>query len=101
MKSLIFWVVIGVAGYLAYQYVVVPWMSGSGPAKPTATEYMVFIPDQCQSEGESLKDAFLRHEKGEIGKVSLNGFTQNFRRCLRKEGLTSEEIDEAYNGMKN
>ncbi len=101
MKNLIFWAVVGVVGYFAYQYLVGPWLADRGSSGQRASEYVVFIPDECQAESESLKDAFNRREMGEIGKVSVNGFTQNFRRCLKRAGLTADEIDEAYESIKN
>jgi hypothetical protein len=98
MKNLLILIVFGVAGYFAYQYYIGPSLNKSTPAAPAFNMYS--LPEECQRHGESLKDAFNRHKAGQINQVSVNGFTQNFRRCLRKAGYSDSQIDEAYEGIR-
>ena len=94
-QSLIFLVVLGVVGYFAYQYFGIPWLEGKNSARPTLNIYS--LPEKCQGAGESLKKAISDGRPT----TSINGFAKNFRECLRLEGLTKSEIDEAVYMIKN
>lgn len=99
MKKLLILIILVVAGYFAYQYFI-----GTSPrfsTTPRPTFNMYSLPEKCQDEGEMLKTAFNRHKTGELKQVEVNGYTQHFRGCLRREGLTKPEIDEAYDGIKD
>ena len=99
MKNLIILIIFGVAGYFAYQYFIGSSQQVSTTAKPTFNVYS--LPEKCQGEGETLKDAFDRNKKGEVKTTSLRGYAKNFRRCLRRAGFTDSQIDEAYDSIKN
>ena len=98
MKNVIILIVLGVGGYFAYQYFIGPSLQDSAPPAPTFNIYS--LPEACQRQGEALKNAFDNHALGKTNKVSLNGYTQNFRRCLRQAGYSDSQIDEAYAGIK-
>jgi len=101
-QSVIFLVVLGVVGYFAYQYFIIPWLDGNDPANPTASGYSLLIPEECQTESESLRYAFHRHEElGNLTQVGLNGFIKNFRSCLRRFNFPDSQIDEAVDLIKN
>jgi hypothetical protein len=93
-QSLIFLVVLGVAGYFAYQYFIGPYLQDSTPA---TTFNMYFLPEKCQGPGENLKKSFARKDIA----ATFNSYANNFRRCLRDAGYTDSQIKEAYNGIKN
>ena len=95
MKNLIILIVLGVAGYFAYQHFGIPWLEGNNSAKPTFNMYS--LPEECQSAGESLKNAIQRYDSN----TSINGFTKNFRRCLRKAGFSDSQIDEACDRIRD
>ena len=97
MKNLIFLAVLGVAGYFSYQYFIIPWLEGNATTEPTFDEYVISLPEQCQKAGESLKDAIDSSNSA----VSINGYTKNFRNCLRLAGLTDSQIDEAHDSLKD
>ena len=99
MKNLIILIILGVAGYFAYQYFMGSAQQASTTVAPTFN--MFSLPEKCQRHGENLKDAFYRNSIGELKTVEVNGYTKNLRRCLRTEGYTNEKIDEAYDGIKN
>lgn len=101
MKNLIFLIILGVAGYFVYQHLVVSWLTSDAPAERTSSDYLVNIPEQCQDEGESLDDAFLRNMKGELKKVELNAYASNFRKCLKGAGFTDSQRKEAYERIRN
>ncbi len=94
MKNLIIVIILGVGGYFAYQYFIGPSLIGSKSAAPTFNMYS--LPIKCQGQGERLKDAISR---GEIS-ATINGYTKSFRQCLRDEGYTDSQIDEATNGIR-
>ncbi len=97
MKNLIILIVLGVAGYFAYQHFGIPWLDGNNSAKPTFNMYS--LPENCQGPGDRFKDAISRQD--EISTVDFNSYSTNFRRCLNQAGYTKTEIDEAYDGIKN
>ena len=95
MKNLIIVIILGVGGYFAYQYFIGPYLQDSTPAAPTFNIYS--LPEECQRHGESLKGAISRNEV----RASINGFTRNLRKCLRKAGLTDSQIEEAIEGIRD
>jgi hypothetical protein len=97
MKNLIFLVVLGVAGYFAYQYFGIPWLESNN--SPQSTFNMYSLPENCQRAGENLQNAFLSNKKGEIVKAQVNGYASTFRGCLRRSGYTASEIKAAYDGI--
>jgi hypothetical protein len=97
MKNLIIVIILGVAGYFAYQYFIGSSQQVSTTARPTFNMYS--LPEKCQRAGENMKDAFYRRQKGEFAASQVNGFKVSFRRCLRRAGLTASQIDEAYDGI--
>ena len=100
MKNLIIIIALGVGGYFAYQYFTGSSQQDSTSSAPTFNMYS--LPEVCQEQGENLKNAFQRHKSGEIKKSTLNGYTSQFRRCLKsRAGFTDSQIEEAYNGIKN
>ncbi len=96
-QSLIFFVVLGVAGYFAYQYFIAPWLAGKAPAEPVADNYALYLPEECLSEGESLRTAFYRHkELGNLTDGGLKSFERDYRRCLKqKADFTDSQASEA------
>ena len=99
-QSLIFFAVLSVAGYFAYQYVISPWLAGK---PPIAENHSLYLPEACQAEGESLRAAFNRHEElGNLTESGLNGFKRDFRRCLEQRAeFADSQINEAIEIMKN
>lgn len=95
MKNLIILIILGVAGYFAYQYFGIPWLEGNNSAKPAFN--MSSLPEKCQGAGESLKNAISSKKSN----VSINGSTKNLRRCLKQAGFTQSEIDEACDRIKD
>lgn len=101
-QSLIFFVVLGVAGYFAYQYVIAPWLAGKSSSEPAVGEYLLFVPEPCQSKGEALKDGLYRHEElGNLSESGLNGLQMQFQRCLKREGFTDSQVSDAVEMIKN
>ena len=97
IKTLIFWGVIGVAGYFVYQY----FFGTSQQSSTTAYQSfnMSSLPEKCQQPGQFLERAFHRHKKGEIVTAQVNGYKQTFRSCLRRSGYSASEVETAYNGI--
>jgi hypothetical protein len=94
MKNLIILIILGIGGYFAYQYFIGPSLLGSRSAAPAFNIYS--LPVKCQGHGESLKDAIARHEISS----TINGYTKSFRQCLRDEGYTNAQIDEATDSIR-
>ena len=92
--------VLCVVGYFAYQYFVAPWLAGK---KSTTSGYSLYLPEECQSEGESLRMAFTRQEEqGNLSEVGQNGFIRNYKNCLKfKTDFADSQIDEAVEIIKN
>lgn len=90
MKNVIVVVILGVAGYFAYDYFI-----GSQTASESAGGYSLFLPEQCESSGESFANAVKNHEIA----AKINGFRKAFRSCLRDAGLSESEIDEACDNI--
>jgi hypothetical protein len=97
MKNLIIVIILGVAGYFAYQYFIGSSQQASTTAKPTFNMYS--LPEKCQKAGENMKNAFYRRQQGELVASQVNGYQVHFRRCLRRAGFTASQIDEAYDGI--
>ena len=97
MKNLIILIVLGAAGYFAYQHFGIPWLEGDNSAKPAFNMYS--LPEKCQGPGERFKDALSRQD--EMVTAVFNSYSTNFRKCLREAGYTKSEIDETYDGIKN
>lgn len=97
MKNLIIVIILGVAGYFAYQYFIGSSQQVSTTAKPTFNMYS--LPEKCQRAGESMKNAFYLNKKGEIGRPQVRGYTHTFRSCLSRAGFTASQIDEAFDGI--
>ena len=97
IKVFIFWGVIGVAGYFAYQYFIGNSQQGSITANQSFNMYS--LPEKCQEAGKFLENAFHQHKKGEIVTAQVNSYKSHFRGCLRREGYTAPEIEAAYNGI--
>ena len=98
IQNLIFLAVLGAAGYFAYQYFF--GSSQQGSSSTVSTFNMYSLPEKCQESGDRLKNAFNRHAKGEIRKVQLNGYTSNLRECLRREGFTTDEVNDTVDQIK-
>lgn len=91
MKNVIIVVILGVAGYFAYDYFI-----GSAPTGSNRTgNYSVFLPEQCVSSGESFANAVHNNEIA----AKVNGFRKAFRSCLRGAGYSESEIDEACDNI--
>ena len=60
---------------------------------------MSSLPEECQSAGESMKNAFYSRQRGKIVQTKLNGYTVTFHRCIRRAGFTTSQIDEAFEGI--
>ena len=96
MKNLIIVIILGVAGYFAYQYFIGPSQQFFSPtAKPAFNMYS--LPEKCQKHGENLKAAIDRHEIS----ANIAGYTKNLRKCLRDAGFTVSQIDEACDQIKD
>lgn len=102
-QSLIFFVVIGVAGYFAYQYFIGPWLSGDTSPEPNTGNDSLYLPEECQAEGESLRSAFYRQE--ELGNLTLDGlneFKRDYRRCLKqKADFAESQVDDAIDIIRS
>ena len=94
IKTLIFWVVLGAAGYFAYQYFIGSSRQLSTTAEPTFNIYS--LPVQCQSAAKSLEESV---DQKAIS-ANINGYTKGLRKCLRSAGLSNAEIDEAIDSIK-
>jgi hypothetical protein len=95
MKNLIIVIILGVAGYFAYQY----FIGSSQQVSTTATFNMYSLPEKCQKAGEDMENAFYRRQKGELASSQVNAYKLSFRRCLKRAGFTTSQIDEAYDGI--
>jgi len=96
MKTVIIWIIIGVAGYFGYQYFIDYLQKDS---QPGPAFNMSSLPERCQRLGEALENAFYQNMKGEIVQTEVAGYTSHFRGCLRREGYTPSQVEEAYNGI--
>ena len=97
MKNLIIVIILGVVGYFAYQYFIGSSQQVSTTAKPTYNIYS--LPEKCQEAGKSMENAFYSNKKGELVKAEVIVFTNTFRGCLKEEGFTTSQIEEAYDGI--
>ena len=97
MKNLIILIIFCVAGYFAYQHFGIPWLDDKNSPRPTFNIYS--LPERCQRAAESMESAFYRHKKGELVTAEVNGYKSNFRGCLKREGYTKSQIEEAYKGI--
>ena len=97
IKNLILLVILGVVGYFAYQYFI------GSPSHDSSVSRSAFnmssLPEKCQIAGESMKNAFYRHKKGELVTGQVNGYKSHFRGCLRRAGYTPSEVEAAYKGI--
>ena len=102
-QSLIFFVVLGVVGYFAYQYFIAPWLAGNSPTESNTGNYSLYLPEECQAEGESLMSAFYRHkELGNLTISGLSGFKRDYRQCLKhKADFTDSQINEALDLIRS
>ena len=91
----------GIAGYFGYQHFMESSERTSSTAEPISYEFWLSLPEKCHTDGKNLENAFHRHMAGEIIKVDVLGYTNNFRRCLKDAGFTKSQIDEAYNKMRD
>ncbi len=87
MKNLIILVLLGVAGYFAYDY----FIGSSSTDANRAETYSVFLPEQCERSGQSFANAVNNNEIA----AKINGFRKAFRSCLRDAGFDESEIDDA------
>ena len=94
-QSLIFLLVLGVAGYFAYQHFGIPWLEGNNSAKSTFN--MTSLPEACQRHGENFKNSYSRNDVT----AKINGYAKNLRKCLRQSGFSASQIDEVIDGIKD
>ena len=102
-QSLIFFVVLGVAGYFTYQYFIAPWLAGNASRGSSSGTSSSYLPVECQAEGDALRSAFYRHEElGNLTVSGLNGFERDYRRCLKyNTDFADSEIDGAVAIIRN
>lgn len=94
MKNLIIVIILGIAGYFAYQFFIGSSQQVSSTAEPTFNMYS--LPEKCQEAAKAMENSFYRNKNGEIGKPQVRGYTHTFRSCLSREGYTASQIDATY-----
>ena len=97
---MIFLALIGVAGYFAYQYFVVPWLQGDPPAEPTAQAYLPPVPEECEGKSRDMADAIYGRDIGRVSVAQLNRATRVFQTCLKNAGFSDAEINGTYDKIK-
>ena len=101
MKNMIALAIIGVAGYLIYQYLIVPRLAGYGPADSTQHEYLPPIPSECEGKGKNMADAIYGNDIGRVSFSQLNHATRTFQTCLKNAGFTDSDVNGTYDKIKN
>jgi hypothetical protein len=100
MKKLMFLAVLGVFGYFAYQYILIPWLDDFAPADSTTGERLPPVPDVCRVQGAIVEDAIYDRKSGKISDVLLDQYTLRFKTCLKNGGFSDTDIDGTYEKIK-
>ena len=100
MKNIFLIVILAVAGYFAYQHVIVPWLEGNAPAEPTAVDYLPPIPPECEGKSKDMADAIYGRDIGRVSVAQLNRATRIFQTCLKNNGFSDADINGTYDKIK-
>ena len=102
MKKLIILVVLVVAGYFAYQHFYIPPQDEAAmEEEDTASDYnynnepQPAFPEGCQALATSLENAIYGNKSGEVSFAQRNKVYREFKSCLRAEGFSGAQIDDA------